>query len=309
MRPRRKGSRTKVGGVACFASALLMLATAATAHAGALDRAKQTGKLRLGYVTDARPFSYQDSSGQPAGYSIEICKRVVEKAGAEIGRSVEVEYVPLASEERRDAFMEGDLDLLCSGATVTLGRRALVSFSHPIYLGGIGVLVRKDAAPRLRALLAGERPEFRPRWRASYGQILRQRKFVVHSGTAAKDWLEGEIDRFEIIATLDTVDDYDAGVESVIDRRADVFFGNRAILVDAAIRSEEYDRLVVLPRLFTYELYAMAMQRDDEDLRLLVDTTLSELSHSGEMAKIHTTHLGEPDEAALMLFRMNALPD
>ena len=65
----------------------------------------------------------------------------------------------------------------------------------------------------------------------------------------------------------------------------------------------------MLPRLFTFQSYALALERGDEDFRLLVDSTLSELSHSGEIANIYAAHFGEPDENALMLFRMIALPD
>ena len=95
----------------------------------------------------------------------------------------------------------------------------------------------------------------------------------------------------------------------MVGRRSDAFFGDRAVLADAAKRSPDSDRLLLIPRLFTYEAYALAMERGDEDFRLLVDSTLSELSHSSEIADLYTAHFGEPTEAALMLFRMNALPD
>ena len=307
--PRIQDSSVGSRGLVWSAAALLLLATASTANAGALDRAGTTGMLKLGYVTDDRPFSYTDSAGQAAGYAIEICKRVVEKAGAELGRPVQVEYVALESDERRSAFLQGGIDLLCSGSTETLGRREVASFSKPIFLGGIGVMVRTDAAPRMRALLAGEEPRFRPTWRASYGQILRQRSFVVHSGTTAQDWLSGRIDEFNIIADLDAVDSYDAGVARVVDRRSDAFFGDRAVLADAARRSPDSNRLEVLPRLFTHETYSLAMERGDEDFRLLVDTVISELAHSGEMADLYAAHFGEPSESALILFQMNALPE
>ncbi len=288
---------------------MLLLASASTANAGALDRAGISGMLKLGYVSDDRPFSYTDSAGQPAGYAVEICKRVVEKASATLGRPLQVEYVSLESDERRSAFMQGGIDLLCSGSTETLGRREVASFSRPIYIGGIGVLLRTDAAPRMRALLAGEEPRFRPTWRASYGQILRQRKFAVHSGTTAQDWLTGRIDEFNIIADLDAVDSYDAGVARIVSRRSDAFFGDRAVLADAAKRSPDSNSLEVLPRLFTHEVYALAMERGDEDFRLLVDSVISELSHSGEIADLYAAHFGEPNESSLILFQMNALPN
>ena len=54
-------------GAAVIAIILLTLAAAAPASAGTLDRVKSTGHLRLGYRADARPLSYEDESGKPAG--------------------------------------------------------------------------------------------------------------------------------------------------------------------------------------------------------------------------------------------------
>jgi ABC-type amino acid transport substrate-binding protein len=44
--------------------------------ADTLARVRQAGKLVLGYRTDAQPFSYRDESGNAAGYSVELCKRI-----------------------------------------------------------------------------------------------------------------------------------------------------------------------------------------------------------------------------------------
>ena len=41
-------------------------ATAETREAGTLARVKETGAIRLGYRTDARPFSFKDDGGMPA---------------------------------------------------------------------------------------------------------------------------------------------------------------------------------------------------------------------------------------------------
>ena len=42
-------------------------APAAKASASTLERIKSSGSLKLGYRTDARPFSFQDASGKPGG--------------------------------------------------------------------------------------------------------------------------------------------------------------------------------------------------------------------------------------------------
>jgi polar amino acid transport system substrate-binding protein len=68
------------------------------------------------------------------------------------------------------------------------------------------------------------------------------------------------------------VDSYDAGIKRVLDRNSDVFFGDRAILLEAAKRSPSAGDLVVLDRLFTYEPLALALARNDDDFRLTSTT-------------------------------------
>ena len=66
------------------AVALLALGVS-DAGAGVLDRAKETGELRIAYRDDAQPFSFTDAHGKAAGYSVALCEAVAREAAAEIG--------------------------------------------------------------------------------------------------------------------------------------------------------------------------------------------------------------------------------
>ena len=82
----------------------------------------------------------------------------------------------------------------------------------------------------------------------------------------------------------------------MLDRTSDVLFGERSILLDARKRSPSGRELIVLDRLFTYEPLALALSRDDEDFRLEVDQSLSNLSRSGAIQLIYRKYFGEPDD-------------
>ena len=56
-------------------------AGAARRHAGP----GAAGKLTLGYRADARPFSYRDEAGKPAGYSVALCQKIAEQVKTELG--------------------------------------------------------------------------------------------------------------------------------------------------------------------------------------------------------------------------------
>jgi len=98
-------------------------------------------------------------------------------------------------------------------------------------------------------------------------------------------------------------------VRKVLDRSANVFFGDRVILLEAAKASPSAGELIVLDRRFTTEPVALALQRGDEDFRLLVDRTLSRLFESADFRYVYAKWFGEPDADSLNYYRMSALPD
>jgi ABC-type amino acid transport substrate-binding protein len=304
-------------GIALLAAAPLVLAqkpapaaAPASVAAGTLGRIRDAGRIRIGYRTDARPFSYRDESGQPAGYSVALCQRIADAAKGEPGlSSLTAEWVPLTVGDRFGALQQGQIDLLCGAETVTLERRTEVSFSIPIFPGGIGALVRADAPARLREVLSGRGQTFRPTWRASAAQVLQARAFAAVAGTTSEKWLTERIKDLQVIASVSLVSSSDAGIQALLDRRSDAFFGERAVLLDAARRHASARDLIVLDRLFTYEPLALACGRGDEDFRLFVDRTLSRFYVSGELGGLYTKWFGEPDESALTFFRWNTLTD
>lgn len=279
--------------------------------AGALTRARQEGKLTLGYRADASPFSYRDESGNAAGYSVELCKRIVEAVKAEPGVStLAVEWVPVTAEGRFRDVQQGEIDLLCEADSVTLTRRQAVSFSIPIFPGGIGVMLRADSSYALRrVLMKGEAAGRSLLWRASPAEILVKQTFSAVAGTTSESWLKERRETLHIPASVVPVATYDAGIQRLVERKSDVFFGERAILLDAAARSPAARDLIVLDRLYTHEPLSLGLARGDDDFRLLVDRTLSRLFRSADFEAMYARWFGEPDEGTVEFFRRSALPE
>jgi ABC-type amino acid transport substrate-binding protein len=313
-RPRRhRAARPAACVLALLVTTPLALAQqppGAPAAAGTLDRLRASGEIRVGYRTDARPFSFTDDQGQAAGYSVDLCRRIVTDARVETARGqLKVTWIPVTADDRFRAVQEGRVDLLCGAETVTLARRADVSFSIPIFPGGIGTLVRSDVPARLREVLSGRPVTYRPTWRAAATQVLQARAFCAVAGTTGERWLNERVADLHIIADVITTGSYEAGIEAVIGRSADALFGERAVLLDLARRHPASRDLMVLDRLFTYEPLALAFARGDEHFRLVVDRALSRLYASGEVGALFTKWFGEPDQTTLAFFRWNTLTD
>src|SRR5262245_17465209 len=153
-------------------------APAASPPAGALDRVRATGTLKLGYRADARPLSFQES-GKAAGYSVELCQVVADAVKSELSLpALKVDWVPVTVDSRLSAVKEGQVDLLCGASTATLERRKNVAFSTPIFPGGVAALIRSDAPKQLRNILSGKSQTYTPVWRAVALNILREQVFV-----------------------------------------------------------------------------------------------------------------------------------
>jgi ABC-type amino acid transport substrate-binding protein len=293
-----------------FASVFLLAASAVPGSAATLDHVRESGQIRLGYVEGARPYSYRDESGNASGYSVALCQTVAHAVKTELNLpQLRIEYVLLGAEDRFDAVKQGKVDLLCAAGTPTVARREAASFSIPVFLGGVAALIHDDAPANMRAVLEQKPEPFQPRWRASLNQVLRDRVYVAARGTTMVEWLSGKIAELGIPARAETVDTFAEGVDRVADRSADVFFGDRALLLDAAMRSPHAGDLVLLERHFTYEAPALALQRDDEEFRLLVDRTLSRLFRSGEIAAIYTPYFGKPEPQTLHFLQANSLAE
>jgi putrescine:ornithine antiporter len=310
--------------VAISAIALLGLAPAAFGQAakkkpapaakpaavGTLERVKSSGSLKLGYRTDARPFSFQDAGGKPTGYSVDLCRALGESVKRQLGLAdLKVEWVPIAVEQQLQAVQQHEVDALCAAVTVTLKRREQVDFSTPIFPGGVGVVVRSDSPKRLRNILNGEAQQYTPTWKAIGLNILREQLFATVPGTTSEQWIKERGEEFDVQFRLDPVSGYEAGIQAVLDRKASAFFAERAILLDAVMNHKSADDLMVLDRQFTYERLALPIQRGDEDFRLLVDRTLSQEFRSAGYEGTYAKWFGKPNEKAEVFFRWNALPE
>jgi len=280
-------------------------ATAAQpASAGTLDRVRATGRLVLGYYTQTQPMSYRDPSGNAAGYSVMLCQKVADEVKAELGLpKLAVEWVPLTPATGMQTVQQGKIDLLCGADAASLKNRANVSFSLPVFPGGISALLRADAPKALQNVLEERPAPYRPIWRASPFSPIQHKTLSVVAGTSAVDWAKERASKLRIIGTHDTVDSYDTGVAKVAKGDSDVLFGDRAALLAQAKRSADASKLRVLSRHYTYEPLALALARNDDNFRLVVDRALSRFYASPKFGEAYKAVFGTPDADTIEYFR------
>ena len=267
-----------------LAAALLI---ASQAVAGTIERVRDTGVFRIGYRADAKPYSYQDEHGRPAGYIVDLCREVA----VALGPGVRIEYVLVHAGERFQSVHDGRVDILCDPSSVTIARRALVDFSIPTYLDGAGVLSRQSAPVQSFEDLAGKR----------VGVLV---------GTTTERLLRDSLAELGVSATIVPVRDHRHGMELVQTASLDAYFADRGILA-AMLRERGRPGFELSKNYFSYETYALALPRDDSAFRLLVDKTLAGLYRTGRIDAILARTFGHAplDPMLKAMFVMNALPE
>jgi polar amino acid transport system substrate-binding protein len=287
---------------ALFAFASIAFVCAMPASAATLDRVRDTGHIKLGYVADAKPFTSKGASGSPEGYGVQVCEAIVAQLKIQLGLpDIAVDWVAVSTESRFTDVQQGNVDLLCTPASESLTHRKQVSFSAPVFAGGNRAVLRADASSTLRHTLAGDRPD-KPVWRGSpAAKILENTSYAVVAGSSTENWLKERGSTLGIKAKVTPVPDYRSGIQLVLDRKADVFFGDRAVIL-GSIDQATRDQLAIIERLFTHEQAGLALARGDDDFRLAVDTALANIYPSKNFADLYTRWFGVPDEKAKTFF-------
>jgi ABC-type amino acid transport substrate-binding protein len=94
-----------------------------------LGKIKAAKAINVAFSNDSLPFSFVGPNNEPAGYSIDICKRVIAQIGRAVGEpNLKVNWLagPVSD---RCRWSRRQADLECANTTQTLARLANVDFS------------------------------------------------------------------------------------------------------------------------------------------------------------------------------------
>ncbi|NCF18428.1 MAG: cation:dicarboxylase symporter family transporter [Haliea sp.] len=108
-----------------------------------LDRIQSSGRLRVGYSTDALPWAFRNDRGNLVGFDLELLHRLAR----EMKVAIELMSVDLAQVSH--ALDSGQIDIYASGLMVDAGRTSEFSFSEPYSQVTLGLLVEDHKRDRL----------------------------------------------------------------------------------------------------------------------------------------------------------------
>ncbi len=263
----------------------------AQALEGRLKTIVSSKKIKIAHRVDSVPFSFVNERKQPTGYTVDICKSVVASLEKQFKISgLEIEWVPVTSQNRFDIVAMGQADIECGASTVTLSRMKQVDFSNYVFVESTGVSVLASSGINSVADLAGKR-------------------VAVVVGTSNEQAVDILSKRTQL--TIVRVKDRAEGIAALEGGKADAYASDKLLLIGAKFTDPKAIRL--LGDDLSIEPYAVVLPRGDWALRLAVNTALANIIRGGEITFIFSTWFGpiglQPGALINAAFLLNALSD
>jgi len=280
-------------------SALLLVvfsfALPGLALAGTLDQIKKSGEIRIGYRTDAPPMAFNDDTGQPAGYSVDLCRRIATAVKEQLKvADLKVTFVPLKSDERIDAIANNKADIECGATTVTLARQEKVDFTMFTFATGGGVLTLAGSGVSALGDLGGK-------------------SVAVVTGTTSQTALKAYLTKNLIDARIVAVASREEAMKQLDAKQVDAFASDQIVLIGEVVQSGDAKKYGLVRDLFSYEPYAFVVRRNDADFRLVADKALAQIYRSGQIEQVYGKWFGKvglrPSPVLTAMFAIQSLPE
>jgi glutamate/aspartate transport system substrate-binding protein len=250
---------------------------------GTLKKIADSKTVTMAYRTDALPFSYEGEGKQPAGYTVELCKRIAASLERQLKvQSLKVKWVPATSQNRMELVRTRQADMECGSTTVTLSRMADVDFSSYVFVDSTGVLVRKAVGAKSFKDLNGKR-------------------IAVIGNTTNQAAIEAAVKKSGVSATVVPVKNRDEGMAALEGGSVDGFASDKLLLVGLGMKVKDPSQYSLLADDLSFEPYAIVLPRGDSNFRLAVNRALAEIYRSNEIEGIFRRTFGSGIDPAPML--------
>ena len=253
-------------------AALWLLAGAVSAQTdpaqltGTLAKLRQTGSVSIGYRESSIPFSYLSARGEPIGYSIDLCRLLVDAMVETLGREIAIQWVPVTSESRIPAVVSGQVDLECGSTTNNLERQKQVSFSPTMFVSGTKLLVKKGSPIRSFRDLVGKR-------------------VVVTAGTTNEKTLRELAAKFKLTMELSVAADHAAAFAMLAAGQVDAFATDDVLLYGLLAQNKVQADYLVVGEFLSYDPYGVMFRKGDAAMTRLINNSFHALAEDGEIER------------------------
>jgi glutamate/aspartate transport system substrate-binding protein len=260
---------------------LLALAVAALAVGGAFAQASDTiakvkasGVITMGVRDSSGALSYTMGDGKYGGYHVEVCQRIIASLEKNVGKKLEVRFLPVTSQNRIPLVQNGTVDIECGSTTNNATRAKDVSFVVTTYVEEVRIATKVKSGITSIAQLNGK--NIATTTGTTSVQLLRK-----HERAAGVDFKE--------VFGKDHADSF-LLLES---GRADAFVMDGQILAGNIATAKNPADYRIVGEVLSVEPIAIMVRKDDT-LKKLADDTVKDLIKTGELAKIYDKWFMQP---------------
>ena len=241
-----------------------------------LDRIRSTGTVVLAHRESSVPFSFVGPDGQPVGYAVDLCLKLVEAVGKALSLpQVGAKFVQVTPSNRIAMIEENKADLECGSTTNNAERREKVAFTVPHYITGARYLVRADSPIDVLRDFSG-------------------RKLVSTKATTPLKAVTRANSEYMLGITLLEAPDHTRAVDMVASGEADGFVMDDVLLYGLAAGRPDPQAFKVVGKFLTIEPLAIMLPRNDPDFKRLVDAEMKRLIRSQEANAIYERWFQSP---------------
>ncbi|WP_428665442.1 amino acid ABC transporter substrate-binding protein [Reyranella sp.] len=234
-----------------------------------LANIKRTHTVRLGHREASPPFSYLDRANRPIGYSLDLCKAIVDEIGIEIGAvDLRIVYVKVTPETRIPAVLNNKIDIECGATTASPDRARRVAFSPMMYVAGTKLMVPNGSA-------------------VSGIADLRGKTIVVTSGTTNERAIEIVNKQLSLGLAIIATTDHEQSYQLLSDGMAQAFATDDILLYGLIARHEAQDRFEVVGEFLSYDPYGIMYRKNEPQLAAVVERTFRKLATNRDLVPLY----------------------
>lgn len=233
---------------------------------GTLAKLRETGTITLGYRQSSIPFSFVSARGEPIGYSIDLCKLLVDAISEAVHRPLAVKWLPVTADSRIQAVVSGQVDLECGSTTSNRERQRQVAFSPTFFVSGTKLLVRQGSP------IGGFRD-------------LAGRKVIVTSGTTNEKTMHELAARFKIPMTIVVGADHAASFAQLQAGAVDAFATDDVLLYGLVAQSQHRGDFQVVGDFLSYDPYGLMFRKSDPAFAQVVNDAFHALAREHEIER------------------------
>lgn len=225
-------------------------------------------ELVVGMEMSFPPFEMLDSSGQPAGVSVDMAKAL----GQFLGRPIRFENIPF--DGLIPSLKTGKVDIVISSMTVTADRAQSIDFSDPYLKMGLSILVNKNS--NIQSIDDVDKPNVR---------------VAVKKGTTGHVYAVQHLSNARVFVFND---DATCATE-VAQGKADCMIYDQVSVFQHWKKYPDSTRAILRP--FQPEDWAMGLQKGNDSLRQQVNAFLKEFKQNGGFNQLGNKYFSENKKA------------